>query len=178
MNQTARTNLQYICNALRCMDCSLVTISYDGSGDSGQIENTNYYKSTKESPSDIIADADDCIDGVDYYDDNGDNALKNNKGAEVFHVIEALDTTKLTSRIPTYWDGKPELEKVGTLEEAIEAFVYANIPTPGWENNAGGQGICLINVHGGTATFKHADRIEDVNTCETTISTANEGEGD
>ena len=177
MDQTARTNLQFICNALRSVGCDFVTISYDGSGDSGQIENTCYYKSTKESPSDIIADAAALIEEAAYWDDHGAHALTNGD-VELFRFIHDLDISKPTSYIPTGWNDKAEPEKVGTLEDAIEAFVYANIPTPGWENNAGGQGLCLISVHGTTATFKHADRIEDVSTCETTISTANEGEGD
>jgi len=120
---------------------SSIEVSFEGCGDSGQIES------------------------VDYTDANGkgiDEAYLNKtivKGSATTAYMQYDEKTKQLV------DGK---SKEGTIREIIEEICYDKLGAShgGWELNEGSYGTFFFDVSGRKVTLEYNERIEEVRTSE------------
>ena len=120
---------------------SSIEVSFEGCGDSGQIES------------------------VDYTDANGkgiDEAYLNKtivKGSATTAYMQYDEKTKQLV------DGK---SKEGTIREIIEEICYDKLGAShgGWELNEGSYGTFFFDVAGRKVTLEYNERIEEVRTSE------------
>jgi hypothetical protein len=120
---------------------SSIEVTFDGCGDSGQVES------------------------VDYTDSKGkgiDEAYLNKtivKGSATTAYMQYDEKTKLLV------DGK---SKEGTVREIIEEICYDKLAAShgGWELNEGSYGTFTFNVSTRKVTLEYNERIEEVRTSE------------
>lgn len=144
----ADTNLnrKAVMDALAHLEARLVTVEYDGSGDSGQIEYVAYYRS---------------------YESEGD---------VFFGRGEITDTTPFEAARVSWKDShtnqwpqpsEPTIKDI-RLTDAIYGLCYGYLGAThgGWENNEGAEGTFYLDVETGQVRLTHRARIIDYETSD------------
>lgn len=163
---------QSIIDALTKLHISRVEVEYDGSGDSGDIQNVTAFDDDQEVEVDI-----DEMSGVEpqgEYDPKTGKTKPPKKKANPNPVkvkVVAAETNFEKDAKGNYGYVTKNTEKEITLKEACENFAqdflaYQDID---WYNNEGGFGKVIINAKEGEVKLEHNMRVESSEYSEHTL---------